>query len=95
MAEFEKIELYELPCERDVYQTHLSGIRAQLRSERTAGVNKPRYFAWRRWVPRELTDSQLEYLAHRMAEESANRCINEDRETRVLARSRARGSRAF
>lgn len=90
---FKVIELYEDPAhdDRAAFQRQYLALRDYLREARQAGDTTPRYFAWRRWIPKDMTDAHIDYVAYRMAEQAAERAIIE----RDNLRKKSRRGQAF
>ena len=85
------VELWEDPEMnwRDAYHERICLVREDLRRARANGSTQPEYFDWKRWVPRDLTDAQIDYLARRKAERTIEYAINERKALTVKSRKRA------
>lgn len=94
-VEFHAVEYREEPDRnwRRAYHEQIGNIRYDLLRARESGDGKPRFWGYKRYVPRDMTDAQIDWLARRMAEAYTERAINEQRAK--LAMSRKRQGRAI
>lgn len=90
-TEFEVIELIEEPGHgwRRAYNEMIGNVCEDLRRARAAGHRRPEYFDWKAWIPAEMTDDEIDYLARRKAERATERAINERKAKQVLSRKRS------